>query len=434
MSKAYPSLLEWHSQIEHVLIAAWKRPFYRDHWGLASVKQVVELARSNSLHELPIVRKSHLRNHWDRIIDFTDAVDVCSSSGTTGRPVDVPVHHDEYQTRVSMVRRALSELGVRPGNRVLTLLSLNDMFILGPLVWLATKSIGACAVRQSAQRVDRVLQIIEFIRPEFVVGNPIVLARMAAEAREMWPEPKTMPIKRAFFGAAASFDSNGSPTPAAKAVEQFWGVGAGMHINHFGCSETGPVGHECLQHRGFHIYDDFNLVQLVDPETGTIITDPNRPGEVVVTALTQPRGFLPIRYSMGDIVAWMRTDRCGCGRNSVRLGPVLGRVDHQLRVEGQTVFPDLLLNIVDSLPGVCRSAVRVATDPLLGEVVTVLVVSSLETKNLQNCIEEKLRRNLAVVPKIEIMTDAAFKELEDKRVKRTNMVKIPRFFDFRNHA
>lgn len=434
MSKMDPPPSEWRSRIEYVLTEAWKRPFYRDHWRLSSAKQVVELAHSNSLHELPIVRRSHLRDHWDRIIDFTDAVDVCSTSGTTGRPVDVPVHRDEYQIRVSMVRRALSELGVRPGNRVLTLLSLNDMFTLGPLVWLATKSIGACAVRQSAQRVDRVLQIIEFIRPEFVVGNPIVLARIAEEAKDAWPEPETMPTKRAFFGAAASFDSSGSPTPAAKAVEQFWGVGAGMHINHFGCSETGPVGHECLHHGGMHIYDDFNLVQLVDPDTGTVVTDSNRPGEVVVTALTQPRGFLPIRYSMGDIVAWMRTDRCSCGRSSARLGPVLGRVDHQLRVDGQTVFPDLLLNIVDSLPGVCRSAVRVATDPLLGEVVTVLVVSSLEAKNIQNCIEEKLRRNLAVVPKIEIMNEAAFKELEDKRGKRTNMVKIPRFFDFRNNS
>lgn len=51
------------------------------------------------------------------------------------------------------------------------------------------------------------------------------------------------------------------------------------------------------------------------------------------------------------------------GRLSPWLGLVVRRVDHQLKVEGQTVFPEVLLGLVDSCLGVHRSAVRVATDP-----------------------------------------------------------------------
>ena len=61
--------------------------------------------------------------------------------------MDIPVHLAEECTRVLRVRRVLQELGVGPGSRVLQLLSLNDLFTLGPLAWLAAKEEGACVLR-----------------------------------------------------------------------------------------------------------------------------------------------------------------------------------------------------------------------------------------------------------------------------------------------
>jgi len=61
----------------------------------------------------------HLRDHLDDIVDFAGAVDVVSSSGTTGRPVDIPVHALDDRSRVLRVRRVLRELGLGPGGLVL---------------------------------------------------------------------------------------------------------------------------------------------------------------------------------------------------------------------------------------------------------------------------------------------------------------------------
>jgi hypothetical protein len=71
--------------------------FYREHWGLRGPKQLTELLNSGAFAELPIIRKPHIRDHWSDGVDMTDAVDVVSSSGTTGRSVDFvdrPRHRD----------------------------------------------------------------------------------------------------------------------------------------------------------------------------------------------------------------------------------------------------------------------------------------------------------------------------------------------------
>ena len=423
-----PPPLHLSQKLEQVVRVAWQQAFYRQHWG--SLDEVLHLIRTNRYHQVPIVRKDHLRQQWEQIMCFEETVDVVSSSGTTGRPVDVPLHQAQEWGRVIRVRRLLRELGVRAGHRVLQLLSLNDLFTLGPLVWQAIKAEGACAIRCTPQRLERALQAITYLKPDFVVGNPFTLVRMAERAGARWPEPHLLP-KGAFLAVAATSDAQLKPTPVVEAVQRFWGFE--RHINQYGTSELGPVAHECVQHQGLHVHADFHYVELVDPKTGTPVANPNQSGEVVVTGLTTPRGFLPIRYAPGDMAYWLRTEPCVCGRTTPRLGSIMGRVDHQLKVYGQTVFPDLLLNIADGHAYVKRSAVQVQTDHLGGDDVTLLLVPT-ETRyreQVQREVTMKVSQNVAVSPQVKVITAVQLAELEQRGSKHSNMVKIPRFFDLR---
>jgi phenylacetate-coenzyme A ligase PaaK-like adenylate-forming protein len=283
-------------RLEEVIATAWRCEFYRRHWGLGHWEDVLGLFRAGKFHELPVIRKQDLRDHLDDIIDFSGAVDVVSSSGTTGRPVDLPVHATDDQSRVLRVRRVLRELGLAPGGLVLQLLSLNDLFTLGPLAWQAARAEGCCVLRCSPQRVERVIQVCRQMHPDTVMGNAAVLVRMAQEAAGAWPRPDILP-SRGFLGVAATFDAELRPTPAASEAARLWGIT--LILNHYGCSELGPVAYECRHHQGLHIHDDHHLVELIDPATGLPVSGPDQPGEIVATALTTPRGFLPVRYATG---------------------------------------------------------------------------------------------------------------------------------------
>jgi phenylacetate-CoA ligase len=408
----------------------WQRPFYRRHWGFTKLDDALAATREGHFDEFPVIRKAHMRSDHGDIVDFDGSADVVSSSGTTGRPVDVPLHADELASRVVRVQRVLREAGLRPGGRVLQLLSLNDLFTLGPQAWLAVQAEGACAIRCTTQRLERALLAIKHIRPDFVIGNAHTMLRMVEEAGNRWPAPEELP-SRAFLGVAATFDAALRPTPVVQTLAAKWGLSE--ILNHYGLSELGPVAYECSAHQGLHVHDDCHLVQLCDPQTGRSLTNLDQPGEVVATALSLPRGFPAIRYATGDIAAWMHTEQCACGRKSMRLGPIIGRVDHQLKVFGQTMYPDLLLELADRSPQVRRAAVQVRSGEAVNDDVTVLLVPAAGADAIQvrDEILHQLAQNLVVPPKVEISTDEDLSRLEQAASAYSNQVKIPRFFDLR---
>ncbi|HHG86026.1 MAG TPA: hypothetical protein ENJ82_14860, partial [Bacteroidetes bacterium] len=400
-------------------------PFYREHWGFDTLDEVLDVIHGGNFSKLPIMRKSHLRSNFDDILDFEHATDLVSSSGTTGRPVDMPVHIEQEAGRVLRVRRLLRELGVRPGTKVLQLLSLNDMFTLGVLAWQAIKAEGATAIRCNPARLDRVLDAIKYNQPEFVIGNPYVMARMAEEAGDKWPKPSALP-SGAFFAVAATFTSDLGKTPVAKEAIDAWGLT--NWLNQYGTSELGPVGYEENNHQGLRIHNDFHYIELIDPATGLPV-ESGQPGEVVVTGLTAPRGFLPVRYGTGDVAAWLRKAPAQAGEKML-LGPIVGRTDHQLKVYGQTVFPNMLLNLADQVQGIQRSIVTSTPDPIKGDEVKILCVAKngCDKDDVRRAVVRLCHRNLAVSPEVKMVDLSFLKALELEKVGKTNGSKVPRFF------
>ena len=115
--------------------------------------------------------------------------------------------------------------------------------------------------------------------------------------------------------------------------------------------------------------------------------------------------FLPIRYATGDVAAWMDDSACQCGRTSPRLGPILGRMQHQLKVQGQTVFPDFLIGIADRCPDIARSAVLAEDSPLGQDQATMLVVPTApeRAEPVSRRVRQILDEQLAVSPEVRLV-------------------------------
>lgn len=63
------------SCLEEVVTTGWKGTFYRKHWGIRRLEDALGLIRSGEFHHLPVIRKHHLRDHWEQLMQFEDAVD-----------------------------------------------------------------------------------------------------------------------------------------------------------------------------------------------------------------------------------------------------------------------------------------------------------------------------------------------------------------------
>jgi phenylacetate-CoA ligase len=100
----------------------------------------------------------------------------------------------------------------------------------------------------------------------------------------------------------------------------------------------GPgVGNDCHVHDGLHIWQDYFLVEVVDPKTGDLL-GPEEEGELVFTTLGKEAMPL-LRYRSGDISFLMDSSSCDCGRTHQRFGEIKARADDMLKVSGVNFWP-----------------------------------------------------------------------------------------------
>ena len=55
---------------------------------------------------------------------------------------------------------------------------------------------------------------------------------------------------------------------------------------------------------------------------------------------------------------------CKCGRNSIRLGPVIGRKKQMIKFKGTTLYPPALYDILENIEGVKNYVVEVYTNQI----------------------------------------------------------------------
>jgi phenylacetate-CoA ligase len=111
----------------------------------------------------------------------------------------------------------------------------------------------------------------------------------------------------------------------------------------------GPgVAAECPARTGLHVQEDHFIVEVID--TGGRAVPPGTEGELVFTTLTKEA--LPLlRYRTGDIGCLADTP-CPCGRSTVRLTGLRGRLDDMLIVRGVNIYPSSVEHVLLGAGGV----------------------------------------------------------------------------------
>ncbi len=121
---------------------------------------------------------------------------------------------------------------------------------------------------------------------------------------------------------------------------------------HYGLTEMGlGVAVECHAHNGYHFNEADLLVEVVDPETGAVLTNDDE-GELVFTTLT--REAMPlIRYRTHDI-SRLLSRPCECGASTLKkIAKVTRRREGIVKIgEGDEIYPAMFDELIFSVPDV----------------------------------------------------------------------------------
>jgi phenylacetate-CoA ligase len=89
----------------------------------------------------------------------------------------------------------------------------------------------------------------------------------------------------------------------------------------YGAADGGILSHECPKHEGLHITEESCVIEITD-KNGIRLPD-GVVGQVCTTDLDN-YAFPFLRYLVGDM-AYIKKEKCSCGRGSRLIGEVLGR-------------------------------------------------------------------------------------------------------------
>ena len=383
------------------------------------------------LERLPFLTKSALRDYGSDLYVADDPIDFVSSSGTAGRPIILPIRREEEPLRVFPIRRALQELGVGRGDRVLHNFNMFALYVIGYYSALALREEGCALIRTGPAMEERQIDVIRELEPVAFVGNPFFMLSLADTARRRGLEPRGSSLRRGLLATATPFGADLQPRETRVRLEEAWNLE--LTITHYGSSEIGPIGYECRFHRGYHVHEDVLLVERLDPQTLEPVS-PDAPGEVVITHLDPRRAFTAVRYRTGDLVAWSTTDPCVCGRNTLRLGPVIGRVDQQIKLRGQNIVPEFLLALVEPIEDVAAVVIEAFRRDDTGEDWFRVKVGVEDLEAAPRTAERVRIAIAAQIPTsipIDVVHAAVIREQQDHGAARTGGNKVARFFDCR---
>lgn len=286
----------------------------------------------DDLQKIPFTTKNDLRTHYPfgmAAIPIQKCVRIHSSSGTTGNPTVVLHSARDLDQWANQVARCMYMVGLRDTD-VFQNTSGYGMFTGGLGFQYGAERLGALTVPAAAGNTKRQIKFITDFGTTCLHIIPSYATRLAEVMYEMGIDPRRdTKLHTVCIGAEPHSEEQ------RKRIEQLLGVKA---YNCFGMSEmNGPgVAFECPEQNGLHIWEDYVIPEIINPNTLEPVPE-GEIGELVLTTIN--REAMPLlRYRTRDLTRFIPGE-CPCGRTHRRLARFVGRSDDMIILKGVNIFP-----------------------------------------------------------------------------------------------
>ncbi len=369
------------------------------------------------LKDLPFTTKNDLRLSYPDgmlAVPRSEIVRMHASSGTTGKSTVIFYTAEDIKGWAGLAARSMMATGTTR-NDVFQNMMGYGLFTGGLGMHYGGETLGCMVIPSSTGNTLKQIQLMQDFNTTVIHITPSYALHLADAVREHGLNPADLSVKKAYLGAEPYSDG------VRKKIEEQWGLDA---YNSYGMSElNGPaVAFECEQKCGMHIWEDFYIVEVINPDTLEVLPD-GEEGELVVTHVG--REAMPlIRYRTRDLTRII-PGQCACGRTHRRVDRMKGRTDDMLIVGGVNVFPSQIETVLMKIPEVGNNYQIVLTreENLDRLTVKVELYSKMfhgelkELAKLKSRIVDEMRSLITVNARIELLEPGSLPPSTGKAVR-----------------
>ncbi|UFS69360.1 AMP-binding protein [Geomonas sp. RF6] len=404
----------------HVEYAYTRSAFYRRTFDGAGVTPA-DIRTSADLVRLPFTAKRDLEEcHADFLALGEGAmVDLCLTSGTTGKAVAM------LQSAQDLKRLAYNEeisfrgAGFTADDRVLVVAAVDRCFMAGLAYFLGLTALGATVLRGGSSNIPLLMELVKNCAPSGIVGVPSLLLALGERLQQGGLDPARLGVRKIVCIGEPVRRQDFSLSALGERVAAIWGA---QIFGTYASTEMATSFTDCPAGLGGHLHPDLMVVEVVDEEGRAV--PPGEFGEVVATPLGVT-GMPLLRFRTGDI-AKLHTEPCVCGRNTHRLGPVLGRKAQMLKYRGTTVYPPAIFSVLQEIEGIRGYYIEAHSEFELSDRIRVVVGAQDSTLSAAY-VADRISATIRVKPEVVV---ASPEEVQKKTVQDVKQKPVT-FFDYR---
>lgn len=391
---------------------AWERsPFYRGRLkeaGIApgDIRSLADLGR------LPFTAAEDLREGYPLpllSVDPEDIERIHSSSGTTGKRKILCYTRKDLDDWHFMVSRCYEMAGLSREDRVQICVGYG-LWTAGAGFQLGAENFGVMTIPVGPGNLDLQCTFLLDLRTTVVCCTASMGLLLAEEVHARGIRER-LALKKVILGAERTSDAT------IAAIKEMLGVREVYDIP--GLTELyGPgTGLSCRCESGIHYWDDFYLLELLDPETLAPVA-PGEIGEMVYTTLRKEAAPL-LRYRSRDLTRLVEGD-CPCGCILPRHDRILGRSDDMVVFRGVNIYPGQVDEVLSKIDGagsehqVLFERREDGKDHMELKVERSVHVGGGADAALSRAIGAEIKRNLMVSCSVEILPPGTLPRTERK--------------------
>jgi phenylacetate-CoA ligase len=399
-------------RLKQTIRQAYKNiPFYKDYFLKLKIKPN-DITSLKDIQKLPFTTREDLRENYPfgmLAVSKEQVVRLHTSSGTTGKPKAIFFSKKDVDRAAELIARCLIMTGIKKDD-VLQNMMTYGLFTGALVMHYGAEKVGVLVIPAGPGNTKRQIALMQDFKTTTLHLTPSYALYLASVMGNEGMVPKRdLSLRRAYLGSEPYSEETRNK------IEKFFGIDV---YNSYGLSEmNGPgVAFECAEKNGMHLWEDNFIMEIIDPDTGEKVPEGEK-GELVLTTLC--REAMPIlRYRTRDIVMII-PGRCKCGRTHRRISRIIGRSDDMIIIRGVNIFPQQIERVLMGIKAVAQNY-QIVLEAYDQMTVRVEISKDLfdgrveHLVNLQNDITEKLRSEILVKPKVELLEPGTLPVTEGK--------------------
>jgi len=356
---------------------------------------------------IPPTEKEHIQSENDRFlcVPKTKIIEYTSTSGTLGSPVTIALTENDLQ------RLAYNEFcsftcadGV-PEDIYQLMLTLDRQFMAGMAYYSGIRKLGAGLIRVGPGVPSLQWETINRLKPSAIVAVPSFILKLIAYAKEHSIDINASSVKKAICIGENIRNTDFSLNVLGKKITDAWNI---QLFSTYASTEMQTAFTECNKGKGGHLNPELLIVELLDDNNQPV--EAGKPGEVTITTL-DVEGMPLLRYKTGDICIADK-EPCGCGRNSLRLSPVIGRKKQMIKFKGTTLFAPALFDLLNGMENIRDYVVEVESNEIGTDEVLLYLLPTDISEATDHKIRAYLQAKLRVTPHIKYLDAQAIQKMQ----------------------